>query len=199
MKKQFLVPMLAMMSLPMLAMAAAPDFNGAWVRDSANSDPAPSSMWLTMNGGPGGARGGPAAGGRGAAPGRGFGPAQVILTVHQDAKTVQTDSQGVTRNYTLDGKPHSTPTDTGIEKATVTANLQGDTLVIDTAQPYGGMPGNATLDIKEVWSLSSDGNTLTITTTRDVPAEKQTFKQIYTKTAAQPGAICSAGCITPGR
>ena len=71
--------------------------------------------------------------------------------------------------------------DTGIQKATVTASLQGDTLVIGTTQPYGGMPGNATLEVKEVWSLSPDGKILTITTTRTVPAVQKTFKQVYNR------------------
>jgi len=191
MKKQFLTLMFGATLLATVAMAAGPDFNGAWLRDSANSDPAPSAMWLTMNGGPGG----PGGGGRGG--GRGFGPAQVIMTVHQDAKIVHVELQGVTHEYELDGNPHTKTTDTGIQKAEITANLQGDTLVIGTSQPYGGMPGNATLNIKEVWSLSPDGNTLTITTTRDVPARRETFKQVYTRTQAQAGAICSAGCIAP--
>jgi hypothetical protein len=81
----------------------------------------------------------------------------------------------------LDGKPHTMPTATGIQKATVTAKGEGDTLVISTAQPYGGMPGNVTLDIKEVWALSPDGKTLTITTTRNSAATKTVTKQIYNK------------------
>ena len=204
MKKQLLVLVLGMMFLPILATAATPDFNGSWVRDDASSDPVPNTTyWLTMAGGrgaaPTGGRGTAAGSGVGIAPGggRGFAPQQVVLSVHQDAKNLQVQLQGVTHDYSLGGKPQTMPTDTGIEKATVTANLQGDTLVIDTTQPYGGMPGNATLDVKEVWSLSPDGNTLTITTTRDVPAEKQTFKQVYNRTQAQPASICSAGCITP--
>ena len=39
MKKQLL--MLGIIFLPTLAMAAAPDFNGSWARDAANSDPVP--------------------------------------------------------------------------------------------------------------------------------------------------------------
>jgi hypothetical protein len=187
MKKQLL--MLAMMSagmafLPTLAMAA-PDFNGAWVRDNAKSDPAPNAMyWLT--------RGGPTPGGGGR------GNAQFVMTVHEDAKGIQVaDSQTAMREYVLDGKPHTRATDTGIQKAEVKAALQGDTLVIETTQPYGGMPGNATLKVKEVWALSPDGKTLTITTTRDVAAKQQTFKQVYNWRQPTPGEICSAGCVVP--
>ena len=190
MKKHAL--MLGMILLPTLAMAATPDFNGSWVRNPADSDPMPNQMyWVTREVGGGGG------GGRGGRGGRGGG-AEVTLTVQQDAKTLQvSQSNEIARKYTLDGKAHTRPTDTGIQKAEDTAHLEGDSLVIDTAEPFGGMPGNATLKIKETWSLSPDGKTLTITTTRDIPARHQTFKEVYTKTQAQPGAICSAGCIGP--
>ena len=40
--------MLGMMFLPTLAMAATPDFSGAWARDAANSDQVPNQMyWMT--------------------------------------------------------------------------------------------------------------------------------------------------------
>ena len=174
---------LGMICLPAIALAA-PDFSGSWARNNANSDPAPNGMyWLT--------RGGATMGG-------GRGTAEVILNVHQDAKGLQiAESGSVVRNYSLDGAPHSRATDTGVEKAVVKAAFEGDTLVIETTQPYGGMPGNATLKIKEVWSLSPDGKTLTITTTRGVPARQQIFKQVYTLTQSTPGTICSAGCVMP--
>jgi hypothetical protein len=183
MRRKLLMLMLAIALLPALAMAA-PDFNGTWTLNKAGSDPAPNLMyWLT--------RAGPTMGG-------GRGNAEVTITVHQDAKGMQVaDAQTARRDYMLDGKPHSRATDTGVEKAVVTANLAGDNLVIETEEPYGGMPGNATLKTKEAWSLSADGKTLTITTSRDVPAKHETYKQVYTRTQAQPGAICSAGCVVP--
>jgi hypothetical protein len=185
MKKQFgmLGIALGMICLPAMALAAS-DFSGSWVRNNAGSDPAPNAMyWLT--------RGGATMGGGRAA-------ADVVLNVHQDARSLQvTESGSVVRNYTLDGNPHTRATDTRMENAVVTANLQGNTLVIETTQPFGGMPGNATLKIKEVWSLSPDGKTLTILTTRDLPARQQTYKQVYNRTEPTQGAICSAGCVVP--
>ena len=190
MKKQLL--MLGMILVPTLALAASPDFNGSWTRNNASSDPAPNTMYWTTRAATGG--GGFGGGGRG-----GRGP-EIIMTVRQDAKGMHvSESNAIARDYTLDGTPHTRPTDTGIEKAKVTAHLQGDTLVIDTTEPYGGMPGNATLTIKQTWVLSPDGNTLTITTARDVAARQQTYKQVYNRTQAQPGAICSAGCVVPSR
>jgi len=187
MKKQLL--MLGMILIPTLAMAATPDFNGSWTRNNASSDPAPNTMyWTTRAAGGGGGFGG----------GAGRRAPEIVMTVREDAKGMHvSESNAIARDYVLDGKPHTRPTDTGIEKADVTAQLQGDTLVIETKEPYGGMPGNATLTTKQTWALSPDGNTLTVTTTRDVAARHQTYKQVYTRTQTQPGAICSAGCVVP--
>jgi hypothetical protein len=195
MKKQLL--MLGMILLPTLAMAATPDFSGTWARDSASSDPVPDlSYWMTRVAPPA-----PRPPGGAAAAGGGQRPAPlVLLIVHQDAKTLHVvDSQSLIHEYTLDGdgSPHTKPMDTGIQKAEVTAKLQADNLVIETTGPFGGMPGNVTLKVKEVWSISPDGKTLTITTTRDIPARHQEYKQVYTRTQAQPGTICSDGCVVP--
>ena len=182
--------MLGMLFLPTLAIAAIPDFSGTWARDAANSDPVPNLMyWMTRV-----APTPPRAGG-----------AQrpvpvVLLTVHQDAKGLKVvDPQSAIHEYTLDsdGATHTKPMDTGIQKAQVSAKLQGDSLVIETAEPFGGMPGNVTLKVKEVWSLSADGKSLTIVTTRDIPARHQEYKQVYTRTKDQPGTICSDGCVVP--
>ena len=120
------------------------------------------------------------------------------MTVQQDAKSLRQQSPKASCAITFwTVSPHTRTTDTGIQKAEVTAKLQADNLVIETTGPFGGMPGNVTLKVKEVWSLSPDGKTLTITTTRDIPARHQEYKQVYTRTQAQPGAMCSAGCVTP--
>ena len=152
---------------------AAPDFSGSWVRDNAKSDPVPDPIMLnrpTTPAGGGGGRGG------------GRGNAEAVMTVQQEGNSLQaTSPQGQISKYAVDGKPYTRATETGIEKAVVTANWQGDTLVVATTQPYGGMPGNVTLHMKEVWSLSPDGKVLTITTTRSIPAVEKTYKQVYNK------------------
>jgi hypothetical protein len=48
-------------------------------------------------------------------------------------------------------------------------------------QPFGGMPGNASLEIKEDWSLSADGKVLTVTSTRSLPARTAVDKQIFNR------------------
>ena len=169
---------MALLGLPALAIAA-PNFSGSWVRDNAKSYPVPNLMyWLTREPNSGGAGGG----GRGGAAGGRGGGSPVVISVQQDASSLQVAApQGTIQKYTLDGKPFTRATETGVEKAVVTATVQGDTLVISTTQPYGGMPGNATLEIKEVWSLSPDGKTLTVITTRTAPAVQKTYKQVYNR------------------
>lgn len=144
------------------------DFNGAWVRDGAKSDVVPNTMyWLT--------RGVDAGGGRGR-------NNQVVLEVQQSAGRMQvTDPARPLRTLILDGKAHEVPTDTGIQKATVVATMQGETLTVSTTQPFGGMPGNMTLKITETWSLSSDGKVLTVRTERDAPSVRQSFNEIYNR------------------
>ena len=166
---------MALFGWPLVALAAA-NFSGSWVQDNAKSDRVPEPVWLTRA--PAGGRGG---GGRGGGPG-GRGNAEVVVSVQQDANSVQvTGPQGATRKYTLDGKSYTSATETGVEKESVTANLQGDSLVIWTTRPYGGMPGNVTLQVKEVWSLSPDGKILTIAITHTSPAAEKTFRQVFNR------------------
>ena len=149
-------------------MFAEPDFSGAWVRDGAKSDVVPNTMyWLT--------RGVDAGGGRGR-------NSQSVIEVQQGAGRMQVaDPARPPRTLLLDGKPHAVPTDTGIQMATVVATQQADSLIVSTRQPFGGMPGNATLTITETWSLSPDGKVLTIKTERELPALRQSFSEIYNR------------------
>jgi hypothetical protein len=179
MKKTLLI--LAFMLLPNLAMAA-PDFNGRWVMNTASSDANPYPYYLLAR--PPAEAGGP----------RRF---QFSMTVQQSGDTMKvTDIERPIRHYVLDGKPHSRPTDTRIQNAEVTANLQGNDLVIETTEPYSGMAGNVKLKQKEVWSLSPDGKTLTINITRNTPAREKTIKQVFEKAEGDFTTICSDGCMT---
>lgn len=158
----------ALLLLPTLALGQQPNFGGTWVRDSAKSDPVPNTMyWLT--------RGVEAGGGRGR-------NTQLVLEIQQAGGKIEiTDPARPLRTLWLDGKPHRVPTDTGVETATVTSTMQGDTLTVSTTQPFGGMPGNATLTIVETWSVSPDGKVLTVKTTRELPAQRQMFTELFTR------------------
>jgi hypothetical protein len=182
MKKYFVgIAAMALFGFPALSIAAQ-NFSGSWMRDSAKSDPTPNAQyWLTREPNSGGAGGGGrnGGGGRGNA---GGGATAAVTTVQQDANTLTvTSPSGAVQKYALDGKPFSKPTDTGVAKAMISATAQGDTLVITTTQPWGGMPGNVSLEIKEVWSLSLDGKVLTVTTHRNTPALQNSFKTVYNK------------------
>ena len=161
--------LLIIIALLLPAMAfAEPDFSGTWVRDGAKSDVVPNTMyWLT--------RGVEAGGGRGR-------NNQIVIEVQHGAGRMQVaDPARPPRALALDGKPHAMPTDTGIQMASVVATVRGDTLTVETTQPFGGMPGNATLKITETWSLSADGKVLTVRTERELPALRQTFNEIYNR------------------
>ena len=145
---------------------AAPNFSGTWVRDASKSEATNYPMFWTTRG--------VEAGGRV--------NGEFLLSIMQRTDKIEiTDAQKPFRIIELDGKSHTVPTDTGVERAAVTAALQTDRLVVVTRQPYGGMPGNAMSSIEEVWTLSDDGKVLTVDVARDSPAAKQTYKQVFTR------------------
>lgn len=151
------------------AMAAAADLSGVWVRDGARSDVVPSSMyWLTRGVDAGGVRG--------------PNSPPVVIEVNQSAENLQvSDPARPLRVYPLDGRPHVVPTDTRVTSATVTASVQGDAIMVETTQPYAGLPGNVTLNVQETWRLGPDGDTLTVTTVQDTPAKQVTYTEVYNR------------------
>ena len=164
--KRFLLT-IAVVLLPAMSFGQ-PNFSGTWVRDGAKSDVVPNTMyWLT--------RGVDAGGGRGR-------NAQLVIEIQQTAGRIEiTDPARPLRTLSLDGKPHTVPTDTGIQTSTVTATVTGETVTVSTTQPFGGMPGNSTLNITETWSVSPDGKVLTVKTERALPALRQTFTEIFNR------------------
>lgn len=163
MKKKIMMIAMAAAMLPALATAA--EVAGVWVRD-AKSDPFPDYMyWLTR---------GVTSGGGGNA------NQEFVLTVKKEGgNLIVTNPQRRMRTVALDGQPKAVKTDTGIQTATVTAVDTPAELVITTKQPFGGMPGNAELTIKETWTVSPDGTVLTVTSSRQSPARTTVDKQIY--------------------
>jgi len=176
--KNYLVIMVAttLFGFPVFSIAAQ-NFSGSWVRDNVKSDPTPDIYWLTRQPNAGGA----AIGGRGGGGGRSA-PVPIVITVQHDASSLTvTNPSGIVQKYPLDGKPFSKIMDTGMAKAVISASTQGDTIVITTSQPWGGMPGNALLETKEVWSLSGDGKVLIVTTHHNTPARENLYITIYNK------------------
>lgn len=166
--KKAILGAVAVMAMSSMALAAS-NLNGTWVRDAANSDANPYPFYWVTRVQPGGGGGG------GQAP---------SITVVEDGTTFKVSDS--TRNrpervYTLDGQTHTERTDTGLQDATVTATLSGDTLSVVKDMPIGGMPGNVNEKSTQTWSLSPDGNTLTITTEQASPARTRTIKEVYQK------------------
>jgi hypothetical protein len=152
--------------LPAVAFAA--DLSGTWVRDGARSDVVPSAMyWLVRDVEAGNTRG----------------PTSqpVVIEVKQTADTLEvTDPAEPLRVYRLDGQVRTVPADTGVTSATVRASEEGETVVVETAQSYSGLPGGAPLSVRKTWRLAEDG-TLTVVTVRTTPATSLTYTEVYNR------------------
>ncbi|MEE2613470.1 MAG: hypothetical protein VX975_06575 [Acidobacteriota bacterium] len=143
--------------------AQGTDFSGTWNLDRDSSE-------LPQGRG---------AGGRG---GRGRLMAETLL-ISQTAASVtveqQSDDQSRSIEYALDGS--ETTVQQGNGTLTVSASWDGTTLVTEGTQSIETGRGNFTLDLTERRTLSSDGRTLTIETTRGTPRGSQTFRLVYQK------------------
>ena len=146
---------------------AKPNFAGSWTVDAEKTtaaNPAPA-------GGGGGGRAGGGGGGRGGAQGP--------MVVKQDATTLSVERQGAngptTTTYTLDGKPQTVTM--GQSEATVTAKIDGATIVIETTRDMGNGPTTT----KAVWAM--DGEWLVIANTQPPRSggEATTRKTYYKK------------------
>ena len=148
--------------------AQGTDFSGTWNLDRDSSE-------LPQGRGAGG-RGGGGRGGRGSLMAK-------TLVINQTAASVtveqQSDGQSRSIEYALDGS--ETTVQQGNGTLTVSASWDGTTLVTEGTQSIETGRGNFTLDLTERRTLSSDGRTLTIETTRGTPRGSQTFRLVYQK------------------
>ena len=150
--------------------AQGTDFSGTWNLDRDSSE------LPQGRGGGGGGRGGSGRGGRGRLMAE-------TLVISQTAASVtveqQSDEQSRSIEYALDGS--ETTVQQGNGTLTVSASWDGTTLVTEGTQSIETGRGNFTLDLTERRTLSSDGRTLTIETTRGTPRGSQTFRLVYQK------------------
>lgn len=158
----------SLLSLTALATLAASagaqaqaDFSGTWKRNAEKSDPM---------GGPGGGGGGMMA--------------NATWTITQTADkitiAIQAGEMNRTSTYTLDGKESVNPGMRGAEVKS-TAKWEGASLVIESTQTMSGPNGDMTITSKEVRTLSEDGKTMTVVTTRVTPQGERTTKAVYDK------------------
>ena len=170
-----LAAIVALLGAPLATLfAQGTDFSGTWSLDRDSSE-------LPQGRGRGGRGGG--GGGRGGGRGGRLGLIADTIVVSQTATHVtieqQSGGQSQTVEYALDGS--ETTVEVGNGTLTVTATWDGGTLVTEGTQSIETGRGNFTLDITERRTLSSDGQTLTIATTRGTPRGDQRFSLVYQK------------------
>ena len=147
--------------------AQGTDFSGTWNLDRDSSE-------LPQG------RGG---GGRGAGGRRGGGLMAETLVISQNATSItveqQSGDQSRTIEYAIDGS--ETTVEVGNGTLTVSASWDGAVLVTEGTQSIETGRGNFSFDITERRTLSSDGQTLTLETTRVTPRGDQAFRLVYRK------------------
>ena len=167
--KNYLMAILGLTLLPLVACAQSDSsFSGTWVANEAESEPAVNTNYW-------------------------FGrienevPGQPDVRVEQDGDTISVYEQArvLTRYdypavYVADGNANSvTDGATGMAQISITTSWDDDELVIESEKPWGGMPGNITLQSREVWRLSAEGDKLFITTTHNSPAKELSYTRVY--------------------
>ena len=137
------------------ALEAAPNLSGDWKLDVAKSQygPMPAPQMVT----------------------RKIKMQGNALSISTYTKSAQ--REGTTElNYTTDGKPATNKVSTGEAKGT--ARWEGDKLVIESWQSVQ----NIEIMSREVWTVSSDGKTLTIVTHLSIPQQGDyDVKQVFEK------------------
>src|ERR1044071_2894146 len=144
-----------------------PDFSGTWKVNTEKSDP--------MGGG-GGGGGGVSAG---LSP-RPAGPTTITQSATELVISTSMGDQTRKFTYSLDGKETTNPGMRGGETKSK-AHWDGNALVIENTSTMTGANGEVTVTSKEVRTLSEDGKTMTVVTTRNTPTGEQTTKRVYDK------------------
>ena len=171
-------------SLEGLETQGRPDFSGTWViervefqgpqRNTGSGRRGGSRGGGDMRGGGGGGRG---QGGGGSRGGRGRGaivgpPYQegdrVTLRQTNEALIVIDEGRSLMSSYPFDGRETSNP-GPGDSTVTSTAKWEAVALVIESVVSVVGPQGDMTLNTREVWSLSEDGNTMALVMTGKMP------------------------------
>ena len=147
----------------------------------------------------GGGGGFPGGGGRRAGTGGGSTPdagaypeeGDLALTISQSPAELKMErrrggdskEEPITQVFTLDGKENTNPDDRGRSEFTSTAKWNKKSIVIEGTQPASVGGRELQMKFKEELSLSKDGQTLTIKTSRMTPRGTLTIKQTFKKAA----------------
>ena len=85
--------------------------------------------------------------------------------------------------YALDGKETKSEVQgpMGAMPVTLKAKFDGGKLNLSRASTFNGPMGEVTMTTKETWELSTDGNTLTVNTTRTTMRGDETTTKVFAK------------------
>ncbi len=81
--------------------------------------------------------------------------------------------------FSLDGK--ETKAEAGRGEAKLKAKAEKEKLTLSTERNFEGPMGSISLTTVETWELSSDGNTLTVSSQTKTPRGDQSQKMVFTK------------------
>jgi hypothetical protein len=153
-----------------------PNFSGTWKLDPSQSE---------MGGGMGGRAGGGGAGGGGARQGAGMAAQEVTIT--QDGTTLRMTmtvmGEARTLTYGIGGGPSTNAATMGRMggEAVTTTVWDGRRLVTAGTTNVTTPQGAMSIQMREVRTLSADGKTMTVETTRTTQMGENTTKMVYTK------------------
>lgn len=153
-----------------------PNFSGTWKLDPSQSQ---------MGGGMGGRQGG---GGGGAGGGRqGAGMAAQELTITQDGTTLRMTmtvmGEARTLSYAIGGGPSTNAAAMGrmSGESVTTTTWNGNALITSGTTNVTTPQGAMSIQMREVRTVSADGKTMTVETTRTTQMGENTTKMVYTK------------------
>jgi hypothetical protein len=88
-----------------------------------------------------------------------------------------------TNTYTLDGKESTIEVESPMGKMPVklTGKWDGGKLVLSSSRTFSGQNGEVTSTTKDTWSLSADGNTLTVDAESTSPRGTTSTQKVYAK------------------
>ena len=157
--------------------AQTTDFSGTWTLDQeASQFPQPPGGGGGRDGG-GGGGGGRRGGGRG---GLGAG-ATIVITQTETVLSMEQQAGGQSRTvvYRLDGSESTSVAGRG--EMTTTSRWDGAALVTEGTNVVSTPRGELTLDIHERRTLSPDGQTMTVESTRTTPRGELNATVVYRK------------------
>lgn len=158
------------------------DFSGSWKLDVSKSDPP-----MMGRGDRGGMRGGGPPGGRRG----GMGPRRdETLTIQQTAGSLTVtrtmgggdQARSLQQTFDLTGAQSTNPGPMGRGQITSTAAWKDNVLVIQNSETFTDPDGNSReMRSQEEYSLSDDGQSLTLKTTRSTPRGDMSSKQVFAR------------------